>query len=254
MSYNHAIIECMRSGENLVDAVRSGSWIRREFPVRAATDGPAVAPAPGDDPGSPYGGHAVLLVGYDEYGFLAKNSWGESWGDGGYGRINYDYHRLYALGGALIEGARVRAYPHGSSKNREALLAGKFHLKVQPRGHGDDAAWQLSTWQLAPLEANTELVEYQVQAMGADGRWTVVRYEVVDAGGLDHRQGAPLTISGWELRALLQAQQVFVSARFGFRDVNNPSVVCHVRPSGLLTYGPFQPTIHQATDFPPREQ
>lgn len=44
-------------------------------------------------PGEPYSfGHAVLLVGYNdsERYFKVKNSWGSSWGEGGYFRISYD--------------------------------------------------------------------------------------------------------------------------------------------------------------------
>ena len=35
--------------------------------------------------GSYLGGHAILIVGYDDVGkyFIAKNSWGTSWGRGG---------------------------------------------------------------------------------------------------------------------------------------------------------------------------
>ena len=40
------------------------------------------------------GGHAILLVGYDDNKklFKFKNSWGTSWGDKGYGYISYDYY------------------------------------------------------------------------------------------------------------------------------------------------------------------
>ena len=39
------------------------------------------------------GGHAILLVGYDDDKkiFKFQNSWGTSWGDKGYGYIPYDY-------------------------------------------------------------------------------------------------------------------------------------------------------------------
>lgn len=38
-------------------------------------------------------GHAVLLTGFDTVTreFTFKNSWGERWGDGGYGRLSFDY-------------------------------------------------------------------------------------------------------------------------------------------------------------------
>ena len=35
------------------------------------------------------GGHAVSVVGYNEDGFLIKNSWGEDWGDFGYSILPY---------------------------------------------------------------------------------------------------------------------------------------------------------------------
>jgi C1A family cysteine protease len=39
------------------------------------------------------GGHAVLAAGYDDADqrFLCRNSWGESWGDGGYFTMPYAY-------------------------------------------------------------------------------------------------------------------------------------------------------------------
>ena len=39
------------------------------------------------------GGHAILLVGYDETRqlFIVRNSWGSSWGDGGYFYLPYQY-------------------------------------------------------------------------------------------------------------------------------------------------------------------
>ena len=39
------------------------------------------------------GGHCILLVGYndDKKNFIFLNSWGESWGDKGFGYIMYDY-------------------------------------------------------------------------------------------------------------------------------------------------------------------
>ena len=35
------------------------------------------------------GGHAFAIVGYDDYGFLVHNSWGEAWGDGGFATLTY---------------------------------------------------------------------------------------------------------------------------------------------------------------------
>lgn len=37
------------------------------------------------------GGHAVAIVGYDKYGFIVRNSWGQSWGHNGYAYASFDY-------------------------------------------------------------------------------------------------------------------------------------------------------------------
>ena len=42
-----------------------------------------------------YGGHAVTIVGYNDKGFIIKNSWGKNWGMNGYATISYDYHRIF---------------------------------------------------------------------------------------------------------------------------------------------------------------
>ncbi|HEX5015525.1 MAG TPA: C1 family peptidase [Candidatus Limnocylindrales bacterium] len=39
---------------------------------------------------APLGGHAFLLAGYNDIGFLIQNSWGESWGRNGYATLPYD--------------------------------------------------------------------------------------------------------------------------------------------------------------------
>lgn len=38
---------------------------------------------------TPTGGHAFAIVGYDEAGFWIQNSWGPSWGKGGFAQISY---------------------------------------------------------------------------------------------------------------------------------------------------------------------
>lgn len=51
-----------------------------------------IIPMPGDNE-SVEGGHALLCVGYDDATqlFKFKNSWGDSWGDKGYGYLPYAY-------------------------------------------------------------------------------------------------------------------------------------------------------------------
>ncbi len=42
-------------------------------------------------PDKVYGGHAVALVGYTKDRFIVRNSWGEEWGDKGYGYASLKY-------------------------------------------------------------------------------------------------------------------------------------------------------------------
>ncbi|MGA2477578.1 MAG: C1 family peptidase [Spirochaetia bacterium] len=48
-----------------------------------------------DGRGKRAGGHAMVLVGYDDarHAFKLINSWGRSWGDDGYGWVDYDHFR-----------------------------------------------------------------------------------------------------------------------------------------------------------------
>jgi hypothetical protein len=57
---------------------------------------------------SVYGGHVVTIVGYDDQGFIIKNSWGNTWRFGGYERISYDYHRLLAYEALAIKKVLVK--------------------------------------------------------------------------------------------------------------------------------------------------
>ncbi len=76
------------------------TWIARQGPVltRLVCDATWMdASATGGvlaeyDPKTAYGGHAVALVGYDETGFIVRNSWGiDTWGDKGFGYASRAY-------------------------------------------------------------------------------------------------------------------------------------------------------------------
>jgi C1A family cysteine protease len=75
----------------VIDAITSGYPVTIGFSVYSSFDSPAVAktgimPYPNLRKEKLLGGHAVLLVGYNKNDntFIARNSWGTSWGDKGY--------------------------------------------------------------------------------------------------------------------------------------------------------------------------
>jgi len=59
----------------------SGDWKTQTWDVENSVENPVV------------GGHEVLIIGYDDEAqrFLAENSWGPGWGDGGFFGIPYSY-------------------------------------------------------------------------------------------------------------------------------------------------------------------
>jgi len=89
----------------LKDWLAAGQPVILAIPVYAEFDAPAGPYAIVDVPANTYsyrGGHAVLLVGYDDHiggtgvgGFKFVNSWGLAYGCAGYGYLTYDLVRHY---------------------------------------------------------------------------------------------------------------------------------------------------------------
>lgn len=51
----------------------------------------------------PNAGHALLIVGWNELGFIIQNSWGKNWGDNGYAILPYEYRIREAWGVTTTE-------------------------------------------------------------------------------------------------------------------------------------------------------
>jgi C1A family cysteine protease len=73
------------------------------------------------------GGHAVLLVGYNDTTgqFKFKNSWGTSWGDNGYGYLPYEYYTegdIPELWCILTKADNTKLIGVGVSVNNQTLL------------------------------------------------------------------------------------------------------------------------------------
>jgi C1A family cysteine protease len=76
------------------------------------SDGSGVIDVQVDSNGNPagaYGGHAMLLVGYNrtQNYFVVKNSWGADWGHDGYAHISYEYLQTYGKYGYAVLTASV---------------------------------------------------------------------------------------------------------------------------------------------------
>ncbi|MBL8752094.1 MAG: C1 family peptidase [Planctomycetes bacterium] len=195
-----------------------------------------------------YGGHAVTIVGYDDRGFLIKNSWGENWGDRGYATILYDYHAVFATGALLITDARIRMPSLSPFEQRARIERGTFRLKVQPRGTGGDARLVLSTWMLEPRDANVEVVEYTVEGRTTDATWKEVHKEVVAAGALERRRGCALVVPTAKLAGL---QGVRVTVRYGDLPLGDVKKPAEIRWLATHSYPEFAPVLPSAQDFAP---
>lgn len=166
-------------------------------------------------PAEAYGGHAVLVVGFDDRGFLVKNSWGAAWGDGGYCVVSYDYHRLYATTGLVLRAAQVRNPALSPFETTRRIQEGRFRLKLQPRAAPDGGrALCLSTWMEDARDANVEVVEYALDAR-IDGEWQQKFKRVVLTGPTDARTGAPVYVSAGTLALLARADRVRARVRYG---------------------------------------
>ena len=103
------------------------------------------------------GGHAMLMVGYDDArrAWLVRNSWGTAWGDDGHVWIDYDYMNYYTDNGRrnapFVVGQiqDIRAYQVAGVSNRDFLaqaLSGAPAMVQEMRQHlGSDMDANLSS-------------------------------------------------------------------------------------------------------------
>lgn len=232
--YGTAKVECMQRAVDFAASIASGALRSRAIGTQ-----------------EDYGGHAVLLVGYDERGFLAKNSWGTSWGDGGYFRISYDYHRLYAGKALVIHGARIRNPSLNPFEKSRRIREGRFRVKVQPRGDAGAPVWQLSTWMEEPRDADYAAVEYALEGRTRAGgnAWRRIAAQVVAAGDERVRNGAAWTIGQFAVEAAAGCDELRVVVRIAGDALPRGDGTFDPLWSRTVATGAFAPKLAGATDF-----
>ncbi len=237
MNYGVARMEASRLGTSLVDAVLSGRF--RRVPVHDERY---------------YGGHAVTIVGFDDYGFWIKNSWGTEWGEGGYARISYDYHRLYVTGAVLIDRVSTYLWDVNTFARTQSIRDADWRLKVAPGWTGRDEAgnwqrsWMLSVWAHGLREPNADAVEYRVEVQQADGHWSEVLRRAVLGRAQAERQGSALVLSAEEHARVAASRAVRVAVRFGVDFGADPA-----RAEYLVerSFGLIPPDLFGARDLAP---
>lgn len=104
---NHQVLEYLSVEHNLYyirlclaegHPVSFGMMLYESFMTDYVTN-TGIVPMPDLTRERPVGGHAVMLVGYDDskQQFIVRNSWGKSWGDKGYFYLPYEYCNMLNL-------------------------------------------------------------------------------------------------------------------------------------------------------------
>lgn len=95
------------------------------------------------------GGHAFVIVGYDERGFIIQNSWGDRWGTRGLARLTYEDWRENAMDCWVVQMGVVTAL--------HLAVAQAPTLRLSPRGKVQLAAEEkLRNHELAPFIVDME--------------------------------------------------------------------------------------------------
>lgn len=198
LPYLDAYLLCRAEQKDLVGELREGRWLQRAHSVE-----------------DEYGGHAVLLVGYDERGFLVKNSWGTGWGDGGYCVVSYDYHRLYAGAALVLRDVRLRVPVVTPLETTARMKSAAYRVKVQPRKGPLGDVVQVSSWLEDLRDPNIEVVEYILEVRDTSGAWRALASQVLFTGPPDARTGAPWTLGAVALSAIAPGADARLRVRYG---------------------------------------
>ncbi len=81
------------------------------------------------------GGHAVSIIGYDNNGFVLKNSWGKDWGENGYGWVSFNYHKLFVKRILVLKQGRIKIADDTDRGND--VKTNEIYLKSMPSGKNE---------------------------------------------------------------------------------------------------------------------
>jgi hypothetical protein len=239
LTYREAVLETGSKGRELVTEVRAGRWQARIL----------------DTTKDAYGGHAMTIVGFDDRGFLLKNSWSPQWGDGGYAIVSYDFHRLYASQGLLVTEARLKIPSLDPFARKKVLADSELHLKLQPVDRPLGRRVNISGYSMSMRDASVDAVQYALHGKTAAGTWTLVRTYLVDASkpgpaaDATRASGFAIELAGEELATLERTYaELRIEAAYAFDPLISPAGVM----SGVaraLTFGPFPAKLDKLVDL-----
>ncbi len=232
MTYNQAKAECMKTGEDLIEGLATGKWVRRAH-----------------SPQDAYGGHAVTIVGYDDVGFIVKNSWGTEWGTDGYCRVAFDYHRLYAMEALLVDGVTIHQWPSSSLKRRPEIENARWRVKLMPAR--DDAGLTLSSWALAPRQPDVQVVEYTVYTSSGDASWEMLTRSNVLVTDQKNDWSAALSLSPEQTDRLGESAMLFIKVRYGYFTLDDPTRMEDAVFPVERQFGPLRTKVEGAFDILP---
>ncbi len=143
------------------------------------------------------GGHAILIIGYDDTNqyFIVKNSWGTTWGEAGFFRIAYSQ-----LTNAVQFGADTIAYTGASQPG------GALSVTLGPAGAANaGAAWKVDNggWQVSGAIVSGLIAGSHTVSFNTISGWTspsaqtitISNGQTATAIGTYVQQGGSLTVS-----------------------------------------------------------
>lgn len=114
---------------------------------------------------SNYGGHVVTVVGYNDKGFIFKNSWGTDWGDKGYGYISFDAHRIMAREALFFNGIQV----YNTELLKKTNTGMDIRLKSSGNYFNEKAGLMFSIFTTA-ANSNIDIESVHYAVYGMDGK------------------------------------------------------------------------------------